>query len=132
MIIFEPGGQAARIYRINGRSDRLGIVYYRCSKCDVICRRRKKMGAEESELVRGTVKVEQGNVIDNMYPSHHRECALLTLEIVKGLAEELEHFLFAREYENIVYDSATTVIFCLPIQIDFRFVSCPFSVLLGF
>ncbi|VDK88668.1 unnamed protein product [Litomosoides sigmodontis] len=107
LIIFEPDGQAARIYRINGKSDKLGIVYYRCSKCDVLCRRHRRMGNVEG-MTRATVKVEQNEILENMYPAHHDECEVFTLDMVKNLAENLDRFYFAKDYESIIHDSAKT------------------------
>uniref|UniRef100_A0A158Q855 BED-type domain-containing protein n=1 Tax=Elaeophora elaphi TaxID=1147741 RepID=A0A158Q855_9BILA len=107
LIIFEPDGQAARIYRINGKSDKLGIVYYRCSKCDVLCRRHKRMGSAEG-MTRATVKVEEDEILENMYPAHHEECEVFTLDMVKNLAENLDRFYFAKDYESIIHDSAKT------------------------
>uniref|UniRef100_A0A915Q7Q7 BED-type domain-containing protein n=1 Tax=Setaria digitata TaxID=48799 RepID=A0A915Q7Q7_9BILA len=107
LIIFEPDGQAARIYRINGKSDKLGIIYYRCSKCDVLCRRHRRMGNVEG-MTRATVKVEEDEILENMYPPHHDECEVFTLDMVKNLAENLDRFYFAKDYEPIIHDSAKT------------------------
>ncbi|MCP9263788.1 hypothetical protein DINM_007165 [Dirofilaria immitis] len=107
LIIFEPDGQAARIYRINGKSDKLGVIYYRCSKCDVLCRRHRRMGNVEG-MTRATVKVEEDEILENMYPAHHDECEVFTLDMVKNLAENLDRFYFAKDYESIIHDSAKT------------------------
>ncbi|EJW86242.1 hypothetical protein WUBG_02848 [Wuchereria bancrofti] len=107
LIIFEPDGQTARIYRINGKSDKLGIIYYRCSKCDVLCRRHRRMGNVEG-MTRATVKVEEDEILENMYPAHHEECEVFALDMVKNLAENLDRFYFAKDYEPIIHDSSKT------------------------
>ncbi|EFO20825.2 hypothetical protein LOAG_07665, partial [Loa loa] len=107
LIIFEPDGQAARIYRINGKSDKLGIIYYRCSKCDVLCRRHRRMGNIEG-MTRATVKVEEDAILENMYPAHHEECEVFTLDMIKNLAENLDRFYFAKDYEPVIHDSSKT------------------------
>lgn len=62
-------------------------------------------------MIRATVRVEEDQIIENMYPPHHEECEVLTLDMVKGLTEELDRFFFAKDYENVIHDSAKTVIF---------------------
>lgn len=64
-------------------------------------------------MTRATVKVEESEILENMYPAHHEECEVFTLDMVKNLAENLDRFYFAKDYEPIIHDSAKTVIFSL-------------------
>ncbi|VDM99246.1 unnamed protein product [Onchocerca ochengi] len=59
-------------------------------------------------MTRATVKVEEDEILENMYPAHHEECEVFTLDMVKNLAENLDRFYFAKDYETIIHDSAKT------------------------
>lgn len=86
IVVPEIDGDYIRVYRFANRSRDGKTCIYRCIRCDTLCQNAQK---SEFELICGSVKAVNGQLLGNRHPEHHPDCLPIAARILD--AQEVEN-----------------------------------------